>query len=1049
MKCTACLALAILCAASAARAQEAGLHKRVSVDYRDVPLAEVIQDLSSQTGVRIDAPGALLQNQERLTFSASDLEAGRILAQILRPRGLAVQAGAGGTAALAALPELDEFRVKREAVYEFARKPAIERDGDRFTITFETKALCDVTVAIEDTEGNILRHLACGVLGEHAPEPFQWNSRKQALVWDGKNDKGAYVDDLNAARVRVSLGLKAAYEKALFESPHKRIGSYAPNICATPEGVYVGEGNTVDTVRLFDHDGNYVRMVYPFPTAKLEGVQGLETQKLPQADQVLPRKLGSQQATLLTSGTGCQVSQANTFGGGFSATCMAVHGERLALAFLHLNRLKTDGTTGGLPLKGPATGFVVKKGTLPYQQGDLAVGPSSAAFSPDGRTLYLTGYLLFNWSGYSRHGVYKIDFEKGTEAELFAGNMAPDGFGSDNAHFAVPNAVACDAQGRVYVADYMNKRVQVLDAAGKFLKTLDTPYPAKVQIDPRTQEIYVFSWNIGAGIGKGLADKYGLDIETLRKIPPSITRFGTFDDPKKLAQWKLPVEEVSMGFQQSWMGQVLHAEIDFHAKQPTLWLAGRKFQINTAQIGHLGSNVFKNAGSDDAVTSGIVLLALNGNAWKPKLSFGQAAKKEATRIKPPDFGIQRLYVNPKNHKAYVLEHLSFNKSHHTLIELDPESGKVNEVPMPFRAEDICFDPDGHVYLRTDHEVVRYDARTWREVAWDYGEERERVTFDNDPAASVLSALAIPGERPVFYHEGGMWVSAKGHLAVACVNRPEGAKGQEDHFQRGPAPAGKAKAYAPKMYPGRARYQEIHIWDKYGKLIAEDAVPGLGICNGVAIDRDDSLYVMAQGTRRLGGKPYPNASTGTLMKFRARKNWGDIVLRSPDTRISLPLPKEQHPKRPPDIDDTFWSAQAGGGPLWVDRAEWFYGGVGITGGACCCYHTRFSFDGFARSYAPEPDLYSVAILDGNGNLILRVGRYGNADDGLPAGAKPEPAHRNPLGGDEVALFYPAYVAADTDRRLFVADIGNARIVSVKLDYHATETLPLEAGPASQK
>ena len=40
-------------------------------------------------------------------------------------------------------------------------------------------------------------------------------------------------------------------------------------------------------------------------------------------------------------------------------------------------------------------------------------------------------------------------------------------------------------------------------------------------------------------------------------------------------------------------------------------------------------------------------------------------------------------------------------------------------------------------------------------------------------------------------------------------------------------------------------------------------------------------------------------------------------------------------------------------------------------------------------------------------------------------------------DEVGLFHPRFVASHTDRRLFIADAGNARIVSVKLGYHAEE------------
>jgi hypothetical protein len=82
---------------------------------------------------------------------------------------------------------------KREAVFAFAAEPSVTKEGDSFTITFEAKGFCDCTVAIEDARGRIVRHLASGVLGSRAPEPFRRNSRKQSLRWDGKDDQGRYV----------------------------------------------------------------------------------------------------------------------------------------------------------------------------------------------------------------------------------------------------------------------------------------------------------------------------------------------------------------------------------------------------------------------------------------------------------------------------------------------------------------------------------------------------------------------------------------------------------------------------------------------------------------------------------------------------------------------------------------------------------------------------------------------------------------------------------------------------------------------------------------
>ncbi|MGQ9660912.1 MAG: hypothetical protein ACUVWX_01065 [Kiritimatiellia bacterium] len=49
--------------------------------------------------------------------------------------------------------DLDEFKIKREEIFEFVQKPVVSRQGDRVVISFETKGFCDVTIAIEDRQG--------------------------------------------------------------------------------------------------------------------------------------------------------------------------------------------------------------------------------------------------------------------------------------------------------------------------------------------------------------------------------------------------------------------------------------------------------------------------------------------------------------------------------------------------------------------------------------------------------------------------------------------------------------------------------------------------------------------------------------------------------------------------------------------------------------------------------------------------------------------------------------------------------------------------------
>jgi hypothetical protein len=125
----------------------------------------------------------------------------------------------------------------------------------------------------------------------------------------------------------------------------------------------------------------------------------------------------------------------------------------------------------------------------------------------------------------------------------------------------------------------------------------------------------------------------------------------------------------------------------------------------------------------------------------------------------------------------------------------------------------------------------------------------------------------------------------------------------------------------------------------------------------------------------------------------------------------------------------------------------YGGVGYggQGGSCTCWHSRCQLDYFGRSFAPEVIRFSVAVLDSNGNLITRIGRYGNVDDGVPLVKEGGPENTRPLGGDEVALVHAAYVGVHTDRRLFIHDGGNSRIVAVKLGYHSEERIQLKTVP----
>ncbi len=928
-------------------------------------------------------------------------------------------------------PPLAEWRVKREAVFEFARRPRVARRGDRFIIEFEAKGLCDATVAVEDAKGGIVRHLASGVLGPSAPPPLRAGSRKQTLVWDGKDDRGRYVDDPSRLAVRVSLGLRPQYEQSLNEAPMKlpAYRSGPGKVSATKRGVYYFTfGAGVSFLRLLDHDGDYVRTIYPFPAGKLPEVRGLIHRRFPQTGEPVPVKWGLNQNTFLTgshleSGRGWPESQADD-----PATTLAVRGDgAIALVHQRICRLASDGSTGGLDLIGPQVSFDLPMSRVhSFPGGTYRAHPRSGAFSPDGKTLYLAGYFYRNpWRLDVLHGVAKVAFEGGREAraEVFAGHMDKRKYGSGPGEFNFPAAVATDAEGRVYVADYLNDRVQVFSPGAKLLKSIAIEKPVDLAIHHRTGEIYVFRWyfrNDNLSRLQGELEKKRQRLE----IRPRMVRLGPLADPKVRSVVDLPLPCAHWGGF-GHQGEFFDAALDSWTDPPRIWLTSRDNWRGWDPTATLPKAYVERGGKLVAVRS-----------------FVKQVRARVGRVVSPRHGRCRVYVNPADGRLYVGESHSLNaKSFDDLVQIDPQTRRHRFVQLPFHSEDLAFDVTGQAYLRTENMVVRYRMgdRGLREAPFDYGVEAGRVGYSPHSSgrfAKVIAGVDLPSRKPGYWIMGGLAVSPSGRVAVACYNPGTDPSRREDK------PLGGGKAYKPKIYPGRPVGWEVHVLDNHGRMLHADAVPGSRQMFGIGIDREGELYCMTPARRMLpDGTPYPNDVSCTV--FRAAPGKARFV-----TAGKAPVPiGALRPDEPPHIQRGLYEGQA-----WILGARWLYGGVGNAakyigraGGGCWCQYAQMTLDLFARTFVPEPDIYSVAVLDKCGNLIARIGRYGNPDDGLPLRKDTaRPAGRR-LGGDEVALFNPQHVAAHTDRRLFISDIANGRIVSVKLNYHATETVALKDVP----
>lgn len=932
-------------------------------------------------------------------------------------------------------PIKEEWRIKREAVYEFIKKPKISNEGNNVSISFETKGFCDVTIAIEDNTNKIVRHLACGVLGNNAPEPFIKNTKEQKIIWDGKDDLGRYIDNKESYVVRVSLGLKPQMERSLLWSPKRRANGEVSKgvvIRAAPEGVYVSDGGQApDHIRLFSHNGDYIKTVYPFPAKSIKDLKGLIMTPFPQDGKILPVKPSYQMCTLLTSGD--NALNINFKDGSYFHASMdpchkgehargiydfALKNGKIAVGANRLNRLTPEGTSGGLNFYGPWICFQKAGGIFKPQESTLSMNlggyeilthlkPNKMAFNPNGKILYLTRYTEnFSLDGlshnYWQHGVYRMNYEEDKEPELFLGNTKK---GSDSEHFSMPADIACDSKGRIYVADFGNHRVQIFSEEGKLLKTIPVECPTQVILSP-ADEIYVSTWDL-------LGSREETQIKSEK--PFVLRKFKSFEEPTLLETYSLPIAETRAKFYQN-------VEIDFWAEALTIWVTPGLVPINDQP------------NEKRLRSAGITISTLKNKSFELTKSFEKESASTVIETMAPGSNRQRLYFDPKKELLYVGEGGYFFQD---VLTIDINTGKTKKINLPFDAEDMAFDINGLAYLRSEKFLVRYEPETWREVPFDYGEERDKITYNTSSSrreGRAVSGISLPVNSN--WHHGGMHIAPSGNIVVGCLfsYAPLGKP------PRGMVVANYENKYKPELYPGRVTHavygcEYVHVWDKFGKLIYEDAIKGLGTLNGVAIDNQNNLYVLSAAPRHNGDKQPFNYLAGTMMKFKPGK--GKLISDEPSAPV--PLPTDEKPKRTPDLTNL-------PGNAWVEGAEWFYGGIGWhgknNGVGCGCRNTRFALDYFGRSFAPEIDRYSVAVIDTAGNLILRIGTYGNIDDGKPLIAEGGPANTRSIGGDEVAFVHPAYVATQTDRRVFVADISNYRIASVLLGYNVTESISLK-------
>lgn len=124
---------------------------------------------------------------------------------------------------------------------DFTKKPQAERKGEQVILTFAVSAPTDVEVALLNAQGQVVRHLAAGVLGGKNPPPAPLKpGLEQTLTWDGMDDAGKPAAG-GPFQFQVRAGTSVRFGRTLGGSPYT--GSVASMPYRAPVNGLVTDGS--------------------------------------------------------------------------------------------------------------------------------------------------------------------------------------------------------------------------------------------------------------------------------------------------------------------------------------------------------------------------------------------------------------------------------------------------------------------------------------------------------------------------------------------------------------------------------------------------------------------------------------------------------------------------------------------------------------------------------------------------------------------------------------------------------------------------------------
>lgn len=852
----------------------------------------------------------------------------------------------------------------------FAAKPTAKKDGAGAKIAFAVSAATDVEVAVVGADGQVLRHLAAGVLGPNAPEPFKRDSLSQEVVWDGKDDAGKPAAG-GPFKVRVRAGLKPRLDKILGRNDNTLSGE----ICAltvNPEGeIFVLLADSYRgraELRVLDRDGKYRRTIMPYAANTPE----------PQTEPVGHVKIDGKRQPLVFNGQGhCFYPLV----AGLRGQTMAWHPDGYLVAASSIGSMCNHGPPrhliafhpqGGAPEKVGFVGPLIRKprGFLGGAGEGYARGMDRLAVSPDGQWIYLV--QCFRASSYFEkgewhHGVFRLKWTDKEIGQPWLGKKEP---GAGDEEFNDPQGLAVDKEGRLFVCDRGNNRVKVHSPDGKLLGKFEVPLPEQIAVHPATGDIYVLSKK---------PDRVYDVMKSPDPITSRILKFAPFQGggSKEVARVEFQVKKQ-------------YAELmalDPTASPPRLWAA-----------------ISAGYGTQSALTP----ITDEGASLKLGTPAG-----EGGGLHFPFF----LAADPARHRVVVMEFASG----HSLIDL--QTGKRTGFKLP--GNDLALDRDGNIYLMGT-----------------YGSD---ALLRVDPQGKPLPFPATGSNKlEVKFRGYGPNMGLRGH----CI-APNG-----DLYVR--------------RSPNHALVATVDVYAPDGTLKKAALVNGCGSGDsGIGVDNRGNIYLgmNLKPANELIPPDFAKVVPAAAWKYYRREprqppwsylyanpylfHMGSIFKFGPEggqiygnySPKSVPGGSLAVDKAPADAVP--YKSGYLGWDVKVAGAQWRYPGIGIiphsfdgfTGDdGCECLQSQLDADPYGRVYAPSAFYSSVEMVDSAGNRIARIGAYGNADSAGPGSRVPEP---------EIAFAWPTECDyAEADGRLYVSDSVNRRVMVVRFDAAAADTVEIK-------